>query len=81
MSLCICVCWLRPFTAKPPFVTGERRAAERARERGRVMDAQYRRRRRGKRWKEASMKEGVKTQSGKHLLFIFSGLNGAVSAW
>lgn len=54
----ICVRWLRPFTAKPPFVTGERRAVERARERGRAMDAQYRRGRRGKRWKEANRKEG-----------------------
>lgn len=28
MSLCICLCWLSPFTAKPPFVTGERRAVK-----------------------------------------------------
>lgn len=64
MSLCICVCWLRPFTAKPPFVTGERRAVERARERGRVVDAQYRRRRRGKRWKEASRKGELRHKVG-----------------
>lgn len=74
---------MSPFTAKPPFVTGERRAVERERERerGRATDAEYRRGRRGERWKEASRKGGVRHKDGKHLLFIFSALNRAVSAW
>lgn len=37
----------------------------------------------GKGWREASGKgrEGVKTHSGKHLLFIFFALNRAAGAW